>query len=209
MFRSHLNIFLLLSLLLYGCNSKPISIKYQEDFDFSQVESYGIYPRNSSFTEWQSISDATRNNVELAIEQVLDQRGFTYQDADNADIVIGYHFINSNTGELKQYNQGTGYCGFCLRGGETSFYNVDLGLRPGSLIIDIIHSGKKRSIWRGIYLLKITKKDNNQKIQQKIHQAVEVLLGSYPDNVSLNRIILNRLDNETIRINNGLARENI
>jgi len=58
--------------LLSCSSSRPAFSKYQTSFNFSKVTSYALYNRNSDFTDFQNLSDATRNSIELAIEQGID-----------------------------------------------------------------------------------------------------------------------------------------
>jgi len=168
--------------VLSGCTlSRPALSKYQRNFNFSEVNSYAFYSRNSDFSDFQNISDVTRNRIELAIEQVLDKNGFIYRFENEADIMVTYHLINQNSKELKRYNKGVGYCAYCLRGGEVQKGKKQWQILPGSLIIDVIAPEKKRSVWRSVYDLKInTEKDNSKEIQLKIYQAIDAMIEKYP-----------------------------
>lgn len=171
-----------IALMLIGCTApEPAISKYQTNFNFSQVNSYAFYKRNSDFSEFQNISDTTRNSIELAIEQVLDKNGFIYRLTNDADIIVTYHMVNENSKELLNYNKGVAYCSFCLRGGEAQKDKKQWQIRPGSLIIDVIDPEQKRSVWRSVYYLKINdKKDNSAETQIKIYQAIDAMIKKYP-----------------------------
>jgi len=173
--------FLCIFTLLAGCTSSRSAItQFRTNFDFSQVDSYRFYDRNSDFSDFQNISDSTRNIIELAIEQVLDKNGFIYQIKDDADIIVTYHLIKKNK-ELSEYNKGVGYCSYCLRGGEAQKNKKAFKLIPGSLILDIVNPKSKLSVWRSVYHLKIkTEKDNSQEVQLKIYQAIDAMINKYP-----------------------------
>ena len=173
---------ILLFALLAGCtSSRPAITKFHNHFNFSQVSSYSLYDRNSDFSDFQNISDASRNSIELAIEQVLEKSGFIYQLDDAADIIVTYHLINKNGKELASYNKGVGYCSYCLRGGEAQRNKKQWKMMPGSLILDIINPKNQRSVWRSVYDLKIkVNKDNSKEVQLKIYQAVESMMKKYP-----------------------------
>ncbi len=177
-------------LLLSGCTSFPSAIsKYQTGYNFSAVKSYTFYDRNSDFSEFQNISDATRNSIELAIEQVLDKNGFKYRIKDEADIIITYHLVSENSKELLRYNIGVAYCSGCLRGGEAQREKRPWKVIPGSLIVDIIDPDKKRSIWRSVYYLKINAdKDNSKEAQLKIYQAIDAMIEKYPQTRKTSKI---------------------
>ena len=168
--------------MLSACSSsRPALSKFRSNFNFSQVSSYSFYDRNSDFSDFQNISDATRNSIELAIEQVLDKNGFEYQLPNSADVVVAYHLIKQNAKELNNYNKGVGYCSYCLRGGETQKGKKQWKIMPGSLIIDIVNPKNKRSVWRSVYHLNINaNKDNSKEAQLKIYQAIEAMMAKFP-----------------------------
>lgn len=178
--------FLFILPLLGGCSSsQPALSKFRDNFNFSQVSSYRFYNRNSEFSDFQNISDTTRNSIELAIEQVLDKNGFSYQLENDADIIVTYHLINNNIKELTKYNKGVGYCSVCLRGGEAQQNSKQFKIMPGSLIIDIVNPKSQRSVWRSVYDLKIKmNKDNSKEVQVKIYQAVDAMMEKYPKSIA-------------------------
>lgn len=181
---------LFIGLALSACTSSPPAIsKYQTSFNFSQVDSYAFYKRNSDFSEFQNISDTTRNSIEMAIEQVLDKNGFKYKVGNDSDIVITYHLVSENTKELLRYNRGVAYCSFCLRGGEAQKGKKQWQLIPGSLILDVIDPERKRSVWRSVYFLKINdKKDNSKEAQLKIYQAIDAMIDKYPHSRDVSKV---------------------
>jgi hypothetical protein len=168
-------------LILSGCTSPPAISQYQTNFNFDEVKSYAFYKRNSDFSDFQNISDSTRNSIELAIEQVLDKNGFIYRIEKDADIIVTYHLVNLNSKELANYNKGVAYCSYCLRGGEAQKGKKQWQTIPGSLIIDVIDPEKKRSVWRSVYDLKVNSdKDNSKEVQLKIYQAIDAMINKYP-----------------------------
>lgn len=172
------------ALFFLGCSSQPpATAKYKSNFNFSTIESYSTYPRNSAFGESQKISFATRNNIEIAIEQGLDSKGLIYQSNDKADVVIGYHLID-NFQDLKKYNQGVKYCDPCLHSGLAVQDKKAWKLLPGSLVLDVVDQKDKRSVWRSVYPLKINPKDNSQEVQVKIQQAIAYMIKTLPLDLS-------------------------
>ncbi len=173
--------------LIVGCSSKPVATaKYHSHFDFGNIESYSLYDRNSKFSEFQNISDATRNSIELAIEQAIEHLGYQYQNPQQADIVIGYHLINSAK-ELKKYNKGVKFCGPCLREGLASADKRSWQMLPGSLILDVVDRHNNRSIWRSVYPLKIKDNDNSFEVQDKIFAAISAMVNTIPNKLITHR----------------------
>jgi hypothetical protein len=176
--------------MLSGCTLSQTAIsKYQANYNFSDVKSYTFYNRNSDFSDLQNISDATRNNIELAIEQVLDKKGFKYRIEDEADIVVTYHLFNGNNKELLRYNKGVTYCSGCLRGGDGPKQKKRWKVPSGSLIVDVIDPERKRSVWRSVYDLKLNvEKDNSKETQLKIYQAIDAMIDKYPHTPNMSKI---------------------
>ena len=171
-------------LFLFGCSSQlPATAKFKSNFDFSTIESYSTYPRNSTFGESQNISYGIRNNIEIAIEQGFDNKGLTYQSNEKADVIIGYHLIQSSA-DFKKYNQGVKYCDPCLHSGLAVNDKKSWQLLPGSLVLDVVDQKDKRSVWRSVYPLKIKPKDNSQEVQEKIKQAIAYMMKTIPLDLS-------------------------
>ena len=174
-------VFICIVSLLTGCtSSRPAISQFRINFNFAQVDSYRFYERSSDFSDYQNINDTTRNNIELAIEQVLDKNGFVYQGEGKADIIVTYYLINDGQNVIK-YNKGIGYCSYCLRGGEAQRNKKPFKIIPGALILDIVNPETERSVWRSVYDLKIkVDKDNSQEVQLKIYKAIEMMMKKFP-----------------------------
>ena len=164
-------------LLLCSCSAPKVAkVKYQEIFDFSTIQKYSLYKRDDEFNEWQLISDATRNDIEFAIENALDSQGFVYSSLEDSDVVITYHIVSGRASGLKKYNHGVNYCSYCLVNATTGLRADKLTIGPGHIILDAINAKTKRSIWRSGYPLNIKAKDNSQVAQEKIHQVIALML---------------------------------
>ena len=129
--------------LITGCSSpKQAAVKYQPIFDFGNLESYGLYGREDEFNDWQPLSHAMRNSIELAIEQAMEAQSFSFKPADSADVVITYYIVKQNQRTFKAYNQGVNYCSYCLTNVKSGTKEERLRIVPGTLIIDAIKPKK-------------------------------------------------------------------
>ncbi|WP_284243876.1 DUF4136 domain-containing protein [Thalassotalea insulae] len=163
-----------------SCSGRlPASAKYSRYYDFSAIKSYSTFDRNSAFSEYQNISDATRNSIELAIEQALDSLGYSYQSSEQADILISYHLINKSK-ELKKYNRGVSFCRPCLTLSDRDNRQKTWRMQPGSLILDVVSRDSHRSVWRSVYPLDIKEQDNSFEVQEKIQTVIKHMLTSFP-----------------------------
>jgi hypothetical protein len=174
------SIFISFSLLISACSNQTATAKYRSSFNFSSLNNYSTHDRNSSFSEFQNISDAKRNSIEIAIEKVLDKKGYQYQDVGVADVVVTYYLINRNNKELKEYNKGIRYCHWCLKSGSEDVNKGHWKMKPGSLIIDLVDTKEKRSVWRSVYPLSIKEKDSSFDTQEKIVQAISSMMAQLP-----------------------------
>jgi len=178
-------------LLLTGCSlQKSAGVRYQAKFDFDQARAYAFLPREASANEQQNISDVMRNNIELAVEQVLDDSGFVYSGQQQPDLVVAYHLIQGqfhgpyqvgvDHQALKRYNLGVKYCRYCLKSGSDPDSKKLWRLDAGSLIIDLLDPDNQRSVWRSVYPVKIKADDNSRQVQEKIQAAITRMLAQYP-----------------------------
>lgn len=169
---------LTLLLLLTACSSAPkeSKVKFQPLFDFTSLKFYSLYNRNHKFNDYQGLGYALRNDIELAIERGMEKQGFNYKDVADADVVVTYFWVNANLRDFKRYNKGVNYCSYCLNHSVTGAKRDRLNVTPGSLVLDVIDTKSKRSVWRSSYPLKVNVKDNSLEVQSKVHQAIGVML---------------------------------
>jgi len=186
MLRTQLSIVLLSLFFLNACSVNTTAFsRVKNNFDFSKINSYSTFERNSLFSDFQNIADTTRNSIELAIEKILDQRGLQYKKPKDAHVVISYHLITNNFKELKDYNKGVKYCKLCLKWSDNKRKDQKWLLLPGSLILDVVDPKYNRSIWRSVLPLKIEEKDNSSDKQIKIRTALDLMLKQFPRNNAL------------------------
>jgi len=172
-------------LTLSACSSNQnAGVVYHHSFNFSGVKNYSFYERGSSFTESQNLLDAYRNAIEIAIERTMAKSHFNYAPLEQADIVVTYHVLNGNRQEYSKYNKAIHFCNHCLRASAWQTENRYKEPRLGSLILDIVDPKKQRSVWRSVYPLEIKDKDNSATSNEKIQQAITVMLAQYPSQLN-------------------------
>ena len=176
----------LLFILINACSSNyNVGVVYHSDFDFSRVKSYSLYHRNSTFTDSQSLIDTRRNAIEIAIERTMNLKKFNYAEAEHADVIVTYYLLNGKPREYSNYNEVVRFCVYCLRANAWQTNNQYSNSEKGSLILDLVDPKKKRSVWRSTYPLDIDVKDNSAELNEKIQQAVSLMLELYPQSKSL------------------------
>lgn len=174
--------------LLSACSShQSAGVVYHDSFDFSGVKSYSLYPRNSIFSEAQSLSDIRRNTIEIAIERTMANRKFSYARLENADLIITYHVFNGKVEGYSNYNKIVRFCAYCLRATTWQTDSQYSTVSQGSLVLDLVDPKKNRSVWRSIYPLDLKDKDNSRETNNKIKHAVATMLAQYPQVLSNNK----------------------
>lgn len=160
-------------------------VVYHDRFDFSKVKSYSLYNRNSPFTDSQSLIYSRRNAIEIAIERTMSLQKFNYAEPEQADVIVTYHLFKGSPQEYYKYNEAVRFCAHCLRANVWQTDNQYSSIERGSLILDLVDPIKKRSVWRSAYQLELDVKDNSAEQNEKIQQAVSVMLALYPQSKSL------------------------
>ncbi|MBL4764429.1 MAG: DUF4136 domain-containing protein [Colwellia sp.] len=105
---------------------------------------------------------------------------FNYAEPEQADVIVTYYLLNGIAEEYKKYNAVVRFCVQCLRANTWQTTNQYSKITKGSLIIDLVDPKKKRSVWRSVYPLNIDVKDNSAEVNEKILQAVSLMLALYP-----------------------------
>lgn len=164
------------TLFLSGCSTNA-DYRFQQDYDFAKVTTYGIFPRESKFSEIQYLSDFQRNRIELSIEKVMEQRNFSYAEYEQADVVVSYFWVGRSLKELKDYNKGVKACLGCSAA-EQQRLNKDI--KSSMLIIDIIDNAKKRSVYRSFVKIKLKEDNSSDENNDLIIEAVAEMLASFP-----------------------------
>lgn len=171
----------LLFILLSACSSnRNAGVVYHDSFNFSQVKNYSLYNRSSPFTDSQSLIDARRNAIEIAIERAMGAQKFNYAEPEKADVIVTYYLLNGIAKEYAKYNEIVRFCVQCLRASTWQTTNQYSNIEKGSLILDLVDPKSRRSVWRSAYPLDIDVKDNSAKLNEKIQQAVSLMLAQYP-----------------------------
>jgi len=164
-------------ILLVGCSSNKTIARYQPSYDFNSIQAYSLYERSSDFSDYQNLSHADRNSIEIAIENALDTHGLEYQEIKDADVIVSYHYLDGNYAEFQRYNKGVKYCAPCLRESNKS---INQQPQRGSLVLDILDKKQERTVWRANYPLRLKQKDNSRDVHKKVSEAVLSMLALSP-----------------------------
>lgn len=159
-----------------GCSSSP-ETSFNEEFDFSSVKTYSLFPRDSKFTELQEMSDFQRNRIELAVENQMEQQQFSYSQFEQADVIISYFLVGSSLRDLQKYNKGVKACLACSQNEQAA---LNKKIRTSMLILDVLDSKRKRSVFRGYAKVDLDPENTSEENQQETTQAVQLILSKFP-----------------------------
>lgn len=173
LFRS---IIISMCLLLAACSTLP-ETSHSDNYNFSEIKSYSLFPRESKFTELQRMSDFQRNRIELAIENQMEVQNFEYKELEKADVVVSYFLVGRSLTELKKYNRRVRACLGCSNK-EQDALNKDI--RTSMIILDVLDNTKKRSIFRGYSKVKIDQETTSDENQQEMVEAITGILSQFP-----------------------------
>ncbi len=170
-----------LFILLNACSSvKKAGVVYHDGFDFTAVKSYSFYDRNSTFSETQSLLDSRRNAIEIAIERTMAEKKFGYAEIEQADVIVTYYMFNDKRGDYSNYNKAVHFCTHCLRATTWQTDQKYASVSRGSLVLDLVDPKQNRSVWRSVYPLNLKEKENSAETNDRIKQAVSIMLAQYP-----------------------------
>ena len=165
-----------LVMILTGCSVDP-DYRYTEGYDFNNIKSYSLFPRESKFSSIQQLSDFQRNRIELTIEEEMERLHLTYKDYEAADVVVSYFIVERSLTELKAYNKGVGACLGCSNNQQKEL-NKDI--KTSMLIIDVLDNDNKRSVYRSFVDMKLGEKNTSDENNEIIKEAVKNLLINFP-----------------------------
>lgn len=177
-----------LFITLMSCSTKKADVYFQHATLLKGLTSYSLFPRNSSFSEQQNISDGLRNSIEIAIEGNFEQQGFTYKEVSNADVIVTYQLLGKNYKSKSSEQPFSTHCEHCTKPQKKQAQrsrNQQAGRDARSLFekqeteaitLRLLDSTSRRTLWHASYPLQITTDDYNLAVQDKVGVAIEALI---------------------------------
>lgn len=161
---------IILLLLVLGAFSNCSTIKVSTDYDrsanFSGYKTYAF----AEGVEKLPVNDLNRNRLLQAVEAELAEKGLT--KGSDPDLQVKAATKESATA----YNTG-GY-GWRYGGGMTT---IDISeYVEGTLIISLVDAQKNQLVWQGVGVKSVDESASAEKREQRIREAVDKILASYP-----------------------------
>lgn len=145
--------------LLAGC-ATPVKTEHEPGTDFTAYQSFAwVPPERDQVREPIFDSEILDRRVELAVSQVLEERGFRrVADPVEADLLVSYHSVVRRTGQASGSRVSIGMGTARGGGGRSTSIGVGTGFSIGGgsaprqqslIILDLRDGGDERLIWRG------------------------------------------------------------
>lgn len=172
---------------LTACSSLPTADSdWNQNFDFSKVQTYSFIDRSKLRDMTPLTNDITRNRIENAVDKSMKLKQFAFEaDKAKADVLVSYHVTTKDKQDIQTYNVGVNSCWNCWgRGpGMGMGYGTDVRVKnytEGTLIIDMIDTQSNESVWRGTLSAKISTLKTQQERIDAINYAVTTILAQFP-----------------------------
>lgn len=187
---------LVLSIILYSCGGIKVITDKDPTTDFSTFKTFEYYgwEKNSD----QAISSLDKKRIESAFGREFDNRGLTYVNKNEGDIIVSLHIVtekktetvaNTNTTNMGGYGMygSRGYGGYYGYGPSygwggghstsTTTYS-EKEYNVGTLIVSIYDANKKELVWEGVGIKTIS--ENKKNMDAKTDKAVAAIMYDYP-----------------------------
>jgi Domain of unknown function (DUF4136) len=169
-----------LLLLGVGCSSIQTHSDYDHRIDFSHYRTFSWISEHPMIDAPQSVSPLTEGRVELAIIDVLKDKGIMFvPNANDADMVVAFTVGSRQKLRVDTTDYPVGYRGPFMWG--VGYYQ-DIDVREyteGRLSIDIFDTKLHQPVWHGYGTKSITGADQNNPAPV-IQKAVAAILKPFP-----------------------------
>lgn len=168
-------LFLITLTLLSACSSIDVTTTYEPDADYNKLRSFMVVENQQEEIIYLPMDkDVFEKTLRDSFATELTSKGFN-TTPNNPDFLVSYYVVVRELREQLRIDK----------------YYIDQGYHPtlrthiraypvGSLIVDIIDTSSKKSIWRGTAKSILGEHDNESDKIEKIRLAVHKLLASFP-----------------------------
>jgi hypothetical protein len=173
-------VMLMVLALCASCESIQTNSDFNPAFDFSNYHTFSWISDNPMIAATPMVSPLTQGRVELAIIDVLQQKGMTFVSNPNAaDFVIAFTAGAHQKVRVDTTSYPIGYRGPYMWGGG---YYQDIDVREytqGRLSIDMFDTKLRQPMWHGWGTKSVSGSDRKDPAPA-IHKAVEAILKDFP-----------------------------
>jgi uncharacterized protein DUF4136 len=180
------------TLIACGCSTMQVKSYSSAQSNFSGLKTYSWAPGPQQLSGNPRIDGNPELDklVREDIDAELAHRGYVRAADGTPDFLVGYHATLNKRVSVETLDESSGY--------EPN-YSFDYGLRvtpeedrqavgrkyvdtfnEGTLIIDVVNPKTKQLMWRGTAIDEVNFKNNPERRQAKIKEAVKKILDQFP-----------------------------
>ena len=168
--------------LLAGCTTLIIETDWDEDTDFSKLQSWAWMPGTGPRGDLGSVDPARLDELlRAAVERELATKGYTLQRIGTPDFLVGYHAAVTQEEDVRAMNEYYGYAGGLGYGpGGVRTQRVVEQYDQGTPVIDVSTGAGSRLVWRGSAQARVLESATPDQRAERLDDAVAQILGSFP-----------------------------
>lgn len=167
-----------LALFLTACGTIATTATTKRDYDrntdFAKYKTYAWVPSRT-----QATSPAADQAIHAAIDKSLTAHGYRKGTGKTADFYVTYHVTTPGQKPDPHYTDwatGNGYYTGWPNNPET--YRILPDAKDGTLIVDLIESGRDALVWRGVATSALEGKGKSD--AAKANEAAKLLISMFP-----------------------------
>ena len=168
---------------LVGCAGISVTTDFDPDVDLTQYETFAWMEGSGSGSgDIRATGDLVDQRFRRAIESELASRGLQKATSGAPDMFVGYQLALDDKVDYQTmntyYGSGWGYRGV-YRGVGVGTQTYTTEYTMGTLVIDVFDGARHELVWRGAGEGKVSEARNPQERQEKINEAVELILAEF------------------------------
>ncbi|WP_423819847.1 DUF4136 domain-containing protein [Salinimicrobium sp. TIG7-5_MAKvit] len=171
------SVLVLFVLVMTSCSTVKVATDYDREVNFSKYQTYAFFKPGIDKAE---ISDLDKKRILRAIDQEMQEKGFT--KSDNPDMLVSIFTKTKENVNIYNNAYGYGYGWGWHPWYWGSGYNTVSSTTEGTLYIDLIDAGKKELVWQGMGTAALSRKVEQK--QERINEIVEEILEKYPPSLN-------------------------
>jgi hypothetical protein len=172
-----------LNLALSGCAGIEVSTDYDPENDFTRYQTFAWMEGSGGAGDPRVSGDLMDQRFRRAIESELVSRGMEKVTSGQPDVYVGYQVALDDRVDYQTvntfYGTGWGYRGI-YGGGVMGSQTYATEYTMGTLVIDVFDASRRELVWRGAGEGKVDVARNPQERQERVNQAVTLILEDFP-----------------------------
>ncbi len=171
-----------LNLALSGCAAIEVNTDFDPATDFTRYQTFAWMEGTGGGNDPRVSGDLMDQRFRRAIESELVSRGMQKAASGQPDVFVGYQVALDDRVDYETintyYGGGWGYRG--VYGVGVASQTTAREYTLGTLVIDVFDAGRRELVWRGTGEGRVDAARNPQERQERINEAVTLILEEFP-----------------------------